>query len=139
MNHAWLTRIGPEGGFIWAVEPLAHSIRVWADPNPLRRLRELIVLMNKEYDPPLDPGIKQAVELLQTAGIETYESCEGGPGHSYKEPTIRFYGGRSEGFKALAVALENNLPVSALRRTWSINDDEPTGPTWEIVFWRKVE
>lgn len=92
----------------------------------------------KEIEPPLDPGIKQAVEILFNAGIETYESCEGGPGHSYKEPAIRFYGDRSEGFRALAVAMQNNLPVSALRRVWSIEDNEPTGPNWEIVFWQKM-
>ena len=93
----------------------------------------------KSYDPPLDSGIKFAVELLSNADIETYESCEGGDGHSYKEPTIRFHGDRSEGFRALALALQNNLPVSAVRRTWSINDGEPTGPTWEIVFWKKLD
>ena len=96
--------------------------------------------MNKRtYDPPLDPGIRHAVELLNDAGIETYESCEGGDGHTYKEPTIRFHGDRSEGFRALALALQNNLPVSAVRRVWVINDGEPTGPTWELVFWKKVQ
>jgi len=94
-------------------------------------------MTNKEYDPPLDTGIKYAVELLNNAGVETYESCEGGNGHSYTEPTIRFHGDRSEGFKALALALQNNLPVSAIRRVWTVIDNEPTGPTWEIVFWQK--
>ncbi len=90
------------------------------------------------FDPPLDRGIKRAVEILVEAGIETYESCEGGSGHSYPEPSIRFYGERSEGFRALAIALQNALPVRAIRRIWTINDGEPTGPNWEIVFWRKV-
>jgi len=40
----------------------------------------------------LDKGIRKAVEIFQTCGIETFESCEGGIGHSYPEPTIRFYG-----------------------------------------------
>jgi hypothetical protein len=40
----------------------------------------------------LDAGIRKAVECLQAEGIETFESCEGGPGHSFPEPTIRFYG-----------------------------------------------
>ena len=93
----------------------------------------------KDFDPPLDPGIKRAVEILYKAGIETYESCEGGPGHSYKEPAVRFHGDKSEGFRALAVALQNNLPVSALRRSWSIEDYEPMGPAWEIVFRRKLD
>lgn len=89
------------------------------------------------FEPPLDAGIKRAVEILSKAGIETYESCEGGTDHSYPEPAIRFHGDRSEGFKALAIALQHNLPVSAIRRFWDVNDGEPTGPYWEIVFWNR--
>lgn len=97
------------------------------------------MISESSYDPPLDAGIRQPVELLNAGGIETYESCEGGEGHAYKEPTIRFYGGFAEGFKALALALENNLPVSAIRRIWNVIDGEPTGPTWEIVFWNTID
>lgn len=91
----------------------------------------------KEFDPPLDPGIKRAVEILFSHGIETYESCEGGPGHSYPEPAVRFHGDRSEGFKALAIALQHALPVKCIRRIWNIIDGEPVGPDWEIVFWQE--
>ena len=41
-----------------------------------------------EYDPPLDAGIAQAVVALRAGGVETFESCEGGPGHAYPEPTV---------------------------------------------------
>lgn len=92
----------------------------------------------KKYDPPLDAGILPAVEILAAAGVETYESCEGGQGHSYPEPAVRFHGERPEGFRALGIALQNGLPVKALRRVWTIEDGEPTGPTWEMVFWRKL-
>ncbi|GAH43475.1 unnamed protein product [marine sediment metagenome] len=92
-----------------------------------------------EFSPPLDDGIRLAVELLCKVGIETYESCEGGEGHAYTEPTIRFHGDRSEGFKVLAIALQHNLPVARLSRLWTIQDGEPTGPTWEIVFWRTMD
>lgn len=92
-----------------------------------------------EFEPPLDNGIKRAVELLVSANVETYESCEGGEGHAYPEPTIRFYGERSEGFRALALVLEHNLPVKALRRIWVVNDGEPIGPDWEIVFRQKLD
>ena len=47
----------------------------------------------------LDPGIAQFVKTLQEHGIETYESCEGGKGHSFPEPTIRFSGGPAQGYK----------------------------------------
>src|SRR5213594_2830084 len=85
--------------------------------------------------PGLDPGIRLAVEILINAGIETFESCEGGPGHSYSEPTVRFHGERPEGFKALSVAMyDGRLKVIALRRVWPIQDGEPVGPWWELVF-----
>jgi hypothetical protein len=87
-----------------------------------------------EYDPPLDEGIKREVEILVEGGIETYESCEGGIGHSYPEPTVRFHGERSEGFKALAIALQNDLKPSKLSRIWTIEDGEPIGPHWEMTF-----
>lgn len=86
------------------------------------------------YSPPLDPGIADAVEILQAAGVETFESCEGGSGHAYPEPTVRFHGDRSDGYRALAVALQRALPVSNLRRVWPVLEGEPTGPYWEITF-----
>jgi hypothetical protein len=88
------------------------------------------------YDPPLDPGIRPYVEALNAAGIETFESCEGGAGHAYAEPTVRFNGDRSEGFKALAAAMQANLPVAELRRVWPILEGDPTGPWWELTFQR---
>jgi hypothetical protein len=88
----------------------------------------------KQYDSPLDPGIALYVQFLNDAGIETFESCQGGEGHCYPEPTVRFHGGRGEGFKAVAVALQHALPVSCLRRIWTVNDGEPTGPYWEMTF-----
>ena len=91
----------------------------------------------QEFSPPLDAGVRSFVEALVRAGIETFESCEGGEGHAYKEPTIRFHGGRGEGFRALSVALHNDLPVDSVRRTWPIQDGEPTGPWWEITFREK--
>lgn len=84
--------------------------------------------------PSLDPGIADAVAVLMRAGIETFESCEGGQGHAYAEPTVRFHGERAEGFRALTAALENGLKVTDLRRVWPVIDGEPTGPWWEIVF-----
>jgi hypothetical protein len=86
------------------------------------------------FSSPLDKGIESAVKILIAAGVETFESCEGGNGHAYLEPTVRFHGERSEGFKALAVALQHGLRVSTLRRIWPIRDGEPTGPWWEIVL-----
>ena len=110
-----------------ATEAMRRPTRTRAigDPAKMRGL----------YEPPLDAGIARYVETLAEAGVETYESCEGGPGHTFPEPTVRFHGDRAEGFRALAVLLRRDFPVSDLRRIWRIVDGEPSGPTWEIVFY----
>ena len=86
------------------------------------------------YDPPLDTGILQAVVALQAGAVETFESCEGGSGHAYPEPTVRFHGDQAEGYRALAIAMRAGLQVKELRRVWPVNDGEPTGPWWELTF-----
>lgn len=86
------------------------------------------------HDHVLDPGIAPAVAVLQQAGVETFESCEGGEGHAFLEPTVRFHGGRYEGLRALAAALQAGLPVRALRRVYDVHDGEPTGPVWEMIL-----
>ena len=87
----------------------------------------------------LDRGIRRAVEQLQACGIETFESCEGGEGHAFTEPTIRFYGAPEAGWRAVAACLAHGLPILALRRVWYVLDsNEPSGPNWEIVFRERV-
>lgn len=86
------------------------------------------------FDPPLDEHIAEAVVALRGAGVETFESCQGGRGHAYPEPTVRFHGGQGDGFRALGAALEAGLSVAGLRRVWPILDGEPTGPWWELTF-----
>ena len=88
----------------------------------------------EDLDYPIDKGILSAVMTLRAAGIETFESCEGGDGHAYPEPTVRFHGHQSEGFRALTAALQSGLRVMALRRVWPVLDNEPTGPWWEMTF-----
>jgi hypothetical protein len=95
--------------------------------------RDLEAEVDRLYDS-LDPAIAPIVRLLILAGVETFESCQGGPGHTYPEPAVRFHGQRDEGFRAFAVAMQHGLPVLYLRRIWPIVDGEPTGPWWELVF-----
>lgn len=87
-----------------------------------------------EYDPPLDDGIEPFVRHLVAMGIETFESCEGGEGHAYPEPTVRFHGSKSEGYKAISYALEAGFSVSELRRVWPLLESELTGPYWEVTL-----
>jgi hypothetical protein len=83
---------------------------------------------------PIDAGVARYVSVLRAAGVETFESCEGGPGHCAPEPFVRFDGERSAGWRALCAAQEYALPVLALAREWPIVDGEPTGPWWKLTF-----
>jgi hypothetical protein len=88
----------------------------------------------QEWHSFLDPGIAEAVKLLNKFGVETFESCQGGKGHCFPEPTVRFHGGKSEGLRALAITLQHGLNTSELRRYYTVIDGEPVGPYWEITF-----
>ena len=92
---------------------------------------------SRSPEPPwdqLDPGIRREVRVLWENGVHTTESCEGTRGHCYSEPTVRFAGDVTEGWRALGVALFNRLPVADLRRVWHVYDGEVNGPEWEMVF-----
>ena len=82
---------------------LSLSDAFYGDPEKLQRAREL------NFEPPLDEGIREIVVTLIAHGVETYESCEGGEGHSYPEPTVRFEGDLSEGLRVASVALGYGL------------------------------
>lgn len=82
----------------------------------------------------LDPGIRSTVRILRQYGVETFESCDGGHGHAFPEPTVRFHGKYAEGFRALAIALHHGLRVCELRRYYSIEEGEPVGPYWEMTL-----
>lgn len=90
--------------------------------------------MSDRSDSRFDAGIAEFVKVLQAGGVETFESCQGGVGHAFPEPTVRFHGERAAGVRAVAVAMESNLPVAELRRVWPVNDGELTGPLWELTF-----
>jgi hypothetical protein len=94
--------------------------------------------VEKSWTESLDSGIREIVIAMHAAGVETFESCEGGRGHAFPEPTVRFHGGTAEGFRALTIAIERGLPVLELRRTWPVIDFAPTGPWWEMTFRRLV-
>ena len=113
------------------------------EPELVKQAREMIGSWGS-LKPPKEPidiedadaGIRGALGILRAAGVHTFESCEGSPGHSYLEPTIRFHGDHSEGYRALAVVLEWALPVNDLRRVWTTDhrSKEVQGPHWELTF-----
>lgn len=85
-------------------------------------------------DMALDPGIRRHVLILRSRGIETFESCQGGSGHSFPEPTVRFYGNAFEGYRAFTEAMNHGLPVLQLRCAYDVNEMRLEGPWWEMTF-----
>lgn len=82
----------------------------------------------------LDDGIKPIVLLLQQHSVETFESCQGGIGHCFPEPTIRFHGDKFEGVRVAHICLKNALPIQQIRRAFDVYDDELHQPFWEVTF-----
>lgn len=91
---------------------------------------------------PVDMGIVRAVKVLRDAGVETFESCEGGEGHTYPEPTVRFHGPPGCGWKAVGELMVYEFPVRRLSHTWRFAKNRvgegPDGPYWEVTFYRKL-
>lgn len=116
--------------------PAASACRMKGSKSPDLSASDKVTrsINNLPHDHIIDPGIARAVTTLQGAGVETFESCQGGAGHAFLEPTVRFHGGQAEGFRALSAAVYAGLPVDALRRVWVLIDGEPTGPCWELTF-----
>ena len=82
----------------------------------------------------LDPGIAEAVRVLRAAGIATSQSCEGGDGHAISEPVIEFGGDFAEALRAVAVAVDNGLPVQELRHVWHVRFHTIEGPWWALTL-----
>lgn len=92
----------------------------------------------REFSTPLDPGVERYVNVLLDNGVETYESCQGGAGHSSPYPVVRFHGNRAEGLRAVAIAQAYGLPIFALHRVWRVENGDLTGPNWEMEFRAEV-
>jgi hypothetical protein len=85
----------------------------------------------------IDPGILREVEILDRNGVETFESCQGGDGHAFRFPSVRFHGDDAAGWHALAVCFDHGLDVMTLYREWPVSGHIPNGPYWVIEFRRK--
>lgn len=80
----------------------------------------------------LDAGIRFAVRVLHAAGIETCQSCEGGAGHTYHEPTVDLVADEGAGLRAVAALTGYGLDVLDLAMVWPIADGMPTGRLWRV-------
>lgn len=82
--------------------------------------------------PSLDPKIAFPVQVLRENGIDTFESCQGGDGHCFKYPSIRFFGDKTEGYKAFDILAKHGFIVCYLQRYWSITNNEIGAPYWQL-------
>lgn len=89
----------------------------------------------------LDPGVRFAVKILHSHGIETGQSCQGGEGHAYDWPTVDLWGSASDsaGFAALHFLNECGLPVQDLAKFWRVEHGLPVESFWRITFSRSME
>jgi hypothetical protein len=85
----------------------------------------------------LDDGIRDIVVVLHDHRIETCQSCEGGPGHSYPQPTVDFLGGVAQGYAAVSVAVQHGYRPQRLSRVWNILDGDIYEAVWRIEFFWK--
>jgi hypothetical protein len=47
----------------------------------------------------IDPGIVDVVRFLRERGFDTFNSCQGGPGHTYERPSVSFLNNTGESFE----------------------------------------
>jgi hypothetical protein len=70
----------------------------------------------------LDLGIAPAVEILNRHGFITFESCQGGEGHCFHEPTVRFFGSEFDLIRAYEVCSCYGLNVYQAKRVYLKED-----------------
>lgn len=89
----------------------------------------------------LDKGIRFAVRVLHARGIETCQSCQGGVGHAYSEPTVDLVAASDDalGFAALSALQSYGLPVSCVSIVWPVRHGLPFEKLWRITFFKTME
>lgn len=82
-----------------------------------------------------------AVRVLHASGFETCQSCQGGAGHAYHEPTVEMVATSSDalGFGALEALHAYGLPVSGVAINWPVHNGMPFEKNWRITFSRTME
>jgi hypothetical protein len=112
----------------------------------------------KEFYDELDPGIRRHVRILRDNGVRTCQSCQGGRGYAYPQPTVDFFWdwGREVksanvivpksalieswndlvgvGLRAVEIAAHYGLEPAYLRHEWREEDGELVEPTWALDF-----
>jgi hypothetical protein len=85
----------------------------------------------------LDEGIKEAVIILNKHGFKTFESCQGGKGHSFPEPTILFEGSEFDLIRAFETCQLYKLCVFEARRVFTKTSIYKNGNKYMGEVWDK--
>lgn len=87
-----------------------------------------------DVDMEIDPDIREAVLILRSHGVQTTESCQGGPGHACPEPVIYFAGNLYEGYRTYAIAKNYGLNVLSIAYECGESDGWLESPRWKMTF-----
>ncbi len=89
----------------------------------------------------IDEVIRPVVELLNKYGFKTFESCQGGKGHCFELPTVRFYGSEFDLIRAYELCALYKINVFQANRVFrktdiykNINHGESIGRSWDEPF-----
>ena len=98
-------------------------------------------MMPDDWYDRLDAGVRFAVKVLHAKGFETCQSCQGGDGHSYDQPTVDLNAAADDawGFAAMATLQDYGLQVRELSLLWNIRNGLPYEKLWRITFWKTME
>lgn len=70
----------------------------------------------------VDTEIRPVVKILNQHGFETFESCQGGDGHCYNEPTVRFFGNEFDLIRAYEICRCYGFNVYKAKRVFIKED-----------------
>ncbi len=88
----------------------------------------------------VDERIRIPVQILNKHGFETFESCQGGEGHCFSEPTIRFFGSEFDCIRAFELLQAHGLCVYETKRVFRKVDIDTTNKKTLLrnkVYWDK--
>lgn len=89
----------------------------------------------------IDEGIIEAVQVLNKHGFITWESCQGGDGHCFELPTVRFWGNEFDLIRACRICENYDFKLYQANRVYrtaeiATGDTNicPKGEVWDVPF-----
>jgi hypothetical protein len=77
--------------------------------------------------------VDDVVWLCRNKGIETPQVAFFTEACGFETAVVSFEGSIADGLSILGAALAEDLPISAVRRSWAIHKGEPQGQRMELV------